>query len=551
MVYGAAYQRRGHIYFNTMFVLKFNLVKLTHMLKTNTKPNSLFFKACILFSLLAIAVIATLLIGQKAQAHGTNHHFGDRIKLSALSRYHVGPFNSGASEVVAYDPATQRAFVTNAHKNSVDAVSLAKPESPLFDFSIDFAKHGKVNSLAVMNGILAIAVEAKDPQQAGVIALFDTDGKPIHSFSAGAMPDMVTFSPNGKFILSANEGEAVSNLSIDPEGSVTLIRLNSESIESSTVTQIGFEQFTHANIDPLINISPNAKTVAQDLEPEYITVSGDSKTAWLSLQENNALAEISLEHKRVKKLYPLGYKDHSKRINGLDLSDTDKKINIRPWPIKGMYQPDSIASYDVNGDTFIVTANEGDARNQEVSRVAKLANASEFNESLGRLNVLAHKAEKKGELISFGGRSFSIWNQDGVQVFDSASQFEQITARDYPKLFNQGDSRSDDSGPEPEALTIGKVGNAMYAFIGLERTGGVMVYNISEPENAFFVDYYNNISAKLETSDPEAGDMAPESLVFVNSIDSPSGQPFLISSNEVSGTLSLYKIDHAAHKDRK
>ncbi len=549
MVYEDQNQGRKRNQSNIRFVQNFNFAKLTNMFKFNSRPNSLFLMIGISFSVLAASVVFTVALGPKALAHGTNHDFGDRIKLSALSRYHVGPFNSGAAEVVAFDPATQRAFVTNAQKNSVDAISLAKPESPLFDFSIDFNEHGKVNSLAVMNGILAIAVEAKDPRQAGVVSLFDTDGKPIHSFAAGAMPDMVTFSPNGKLILSANEGEA--NLSTDPEGTITLIRLNSKSIKSSTVTQIRFSQFTHANIDPLINISPRAETVAQDLEPEYITVSSDSKTAWVSLQENNALAEISLEHKRVKRLYPLGYKDHSQRINGLDLSDTDKKINIRPWPIKGMYQPDSIASYEVNGDTFIVTANEGDARNQEVSRVAKLANASEFNESLGRLNVLAHKAEKKGELISFGGRSFSIWNQDGVQVFDSASQFEQITARDYPRLFNQGDLRSDDRGPEPEALTIGKVGNAMYAFIGLERTGGIMVYNISQPENAFFVDYYNNISTKLDISDPEAGDMAPESLVFVNSIDSPSGQPFLISSNEVSGTLSLYKIDHAEHKNRK
>ncbi len=521
------------------------------MFESKTRPNSQALKASISLCLLTACAMLTLAINQSAHAHGANHHLGDRIKLSALSRYHVGPFGSGAAEVVAFDPATQRAFVTNAHKNSVDAISLAKPHLPLFDFSIDFSKHGKVNSLAIMNGILAVAAEAKDPQQTGVIELFDTDGKPIHSFSAGAIPDMVTFSPNGKFILSANEGEAARDLSNDPEGSVTLISLDSKSIKSSTVTQIRFNQFTRDNIDPLINISPAAKTVAQDLEPEYITVSGDSKTAWVSLQENNALAEISLEHKRAKRLYPLGYKDHSKPINALDLSDNDKKINIQTWPVKGMYQPDSIASYEVNGDTFIVTANEGNGRDQEVSRVAKLNNANEFNESLGRLKVLAHKAEESGELISFGGRSFSIWNQDGVQIFDSASQFEKITARDYPRLFNQGDSRSDDSGPEPEALTLGKIGNSIYAFIGLERTGGVMIYNISKPESAFFVDYYNNISPKLDVSDPEAGDMAPESLVFVDSVDSPSGKPFLISANELSGTLSLYKIDHAEHKDRK
>lgn len=521
------------------------------MITFRIKPVSMVLKTGTSLSFFAASALIIMAIGQNAHAHGSNHHLGDRIKLSALSRYHIGPFDSGAAEVVAFDPETQRAFVTNAHKNSVDVISLAKPESPLFDFSIDFTKLGKVNSLAVKNGLLAIAVEAKDPQQAGAIALFDTDGEPIHFFAAGAMPDMVTFSPNGKFILSANEGEPSSDLSTDPEGSVTLISIDPKSIQSSTIAQIRFSQFTRDSIDPLINISPKAKTVAQDLEPEYITVSKDSKTAWLSLQENNALAEISLEHKRVKRLLPLGFKDHSKPINGLDANDKDQEINIQPHLLKGMYQPDSIASYEVEGETYIVTANEGDARDHEVSRVGKLNTANNYKKSLDRLKVLTHRAEKAGELVSFGARSFSIWDQDGIQIYDSASQFERLTARDYPRLFNQGDARSDDKGPEPEALTLGKVGNSMYAFIGLERTGGVMVYNISEPQNAFFVDYYNNISPKLKANDPEAGDIGPESLVFVNSVDSPSGEPFLISANEVSGTLSLYKIDHAEQKDRR
>jgi len=508
------------------------------------------FHALASLSLLMTSILAAALLIGEAKAHGANHHLGDRIKLSALSRYQVGPFQSGAAEVVAFDPATQRAFVTNAHKNSVDAISLAKPASPLFDFAITLNEYGNINSVAVKNGVLAIAVEAKDPQKAGAIVLYNTDGKPIHSFTAGVMPDMVAFSSNGQLILSANEGKASEDQSSDPEGSITLVTLNSASIKSSNVEQIRFDHFTRDSIDPLINVSPKAKTVAQDLEPESITISPDSKTAWVSLQENNALAEVSLEHKRVKKLYSLGLKDHSKRINGLDLSDQDEKINIQPWPVKSMYQPDSIASYEVDGETFIVTANEGDARDHEVSRVANLKHAGEFDKALSRLKVLSHSISEKAKLVSFGARSFSIWNQDGVQVFDSASQFEQITARDYPRLFNQGDSRSDDRGPEPEALTLGKVGNSTYAFIGLERTGGIMVYNISKPEGAFFVDYYNNISPKLEPSDPEAGDIGPESLVFVNQVDSPSGEPFLISANEVSGTLSLYKIDHAAHKDR-
>jgi len=254
------------------------------------------------------------------------------------------------------------------------------------------------------------------------------------------------------------------------------------------------------------------------------------------------------------------------QANALDVSDKDGQITVKPWPVKGMYQPDSIASYEVDGQVFIVTANEGDERNysgfSEEQRVSKMSlepalktKKLQNNDQLGRLKVsiVGADTDQNGlsdTLYSFGSRSFSIWDQNLKQVYDSGNDFERITARDYPKLFNAGDLRSDDKGPEPEALAIGKVGDSTYAFIGLERSGGVMVYNITTPEEAFFVDYLNTISPSLDPSDSNAGDIAPESLVFVGAVNSPNGRPFLISANQVSGTVSVYAIDTAEPKDR-
>ena len=518
---------------------------------------------------LSISIALVLFLPNIASPHGQHKPLGERIKLSALSSYKIGPYQSGAAQDASFDAATQRAFVTNSHAKSVDAISLSQPKSPIFDFRIDLKDYGSINSVAVKNAFVAIAVGAKNPQESGKILLYDTQGNFLNSFKTGAMPDMVVFSPNGRHILSANEGAPNQSYDSDPEGSITIIdmRLKPDgSIQKAMVRTADFKAFHHGNIDPAIRIFGKNATVAADLEPEYITISSDSKTAWVSLQENNAIAELSIEHGRVKKIFALGYQDHSRVVNAIDVSDKDGDITIQPWPISGLYQPDAIASYEIDGETFIVTANEGDERDyegfSEVQRVADLALEPELkkvvaqnNDELGRLKVSTVNADTDHNglvdvLYSFGSRSFSIWNQDLVQVFDSGSQFERITGRDYPTLFNHKDTQSDEKGPEPEALVLGQVGESTYAFIGLESTGGIMVYNITVPEKAFFVDYLNTISPSLKPSDPQAGDIGPENLIFVNSSDSPSGQPFIISANEVSGTLSIYQIDRATPKDR-
>jgi hypothetical protein len=183
----------------------------------------------------------------------------------------------------------------------------------------------------------------------------------------GALPDMLVFTPDGKRVLVANEGEPNDAYDVDPEGSVSIIDLPNDitKLTQANVRTATFDKFNDAELDPSIRIFGPGATVAQDLEPEYITVSKDSKTAWVALQENNAIAVLDIDSGEFTALRGLGFKDHRLPGNELDVSDRDKQINITNWPVFGIYQPDAIASYDYQGRTYIVTANEGDARDYD------------------------------------------------------------------------------------------------------------------------------------------------------------------------------------------
>lgn len=245
--------------------------------------------------------------------------------------------------------------------------------------------------------------------------------------------------------------------------------------------------------------------------------------------------------------------------NPLDTSDRDGGINILPQPVFGMYMPDAIASFSVGGQTYYITANEGDDRG-ETDRVRNLTldptafpNASELrnNANLGRLTVSVIDGDLDGDgdydrLQAYGARSFTIWDSTGKQVYDSGDDLEQITAALVPELFNseendpgEFDARSDNKGPEPEGVVTGVINGRTYAFIGLERTGGIMVYDVSDPIAPTFIQYINNT--------PSFGfatgiDAAPEGLTFISAEDSPNGEPLLVVTNEVSGTTTVYEI---------
>jgi hypothetical protein len=521
-------------------------------------------------------------------------------KLRVLGTHESGLFNVGGAEIPTYDPITRRSFVVNAGSATVDVLDLRNPARPTklgsLDIVADLAPRsvGAANSVDSRFGILAVAVEAKPRQDDGWVAFYSTLTLELLAVvPAGALPDMVTFSGSGRYVLTANEGEPDATYTNDPEGTVTVIDLLRFGQPDFAKT-VRFDDFNAGGprageLPADVRIyGPNA-TVAQDLEPEYITTDGE--TAWVTLQENNAIAVINIRTGRVRKVFALGYKDHSRARNRLDASDDDGAVRIRRWPVFGMYQPDAIANFRSGDQHYLITANEGDTRDYdgyaEEERVADLPldpaafpNAAALQEdaNLGRLTVTTSQGDTDGDgdfdrLYVPGGRSFSIWNaRNGALVFDSGAELEQLLANLLPAEFGATndengsfDNRSDNKGPEPEGVTLGRVKGKLYAFVGLERIGGILVLDLTDPRNPEFVEYVNNrvfrdaagepVSTCAEFDPPEsddiddcvkpnpaAGDLGPEGLKFVPARDAPRGKPLLIVGNEVSGTTTVYEI---------
>lgn len=530
------------------------------------------------------------------------------VTAELIGRHQTGVYGLSAAEIVEYHSASERIFVVNARSGKVDIIdahllgNVTTATAPLALNNLDklgeldVAKDvglsfmGSVNSVSISGNLLAAAIERGDAagnktQANGYVAFYQLNGNDtpqyLSAVEVGALPDNVVFSHDGKTVLVANEGEPNQDYSVDPEGSVAIIAI-ADGKPAATATLVTFTEFNPGNtryneITKDIKINGPMATVAQDLEPEYISVSPDNSRAFVSLQENNVIAVIDIANAKVAKILPLGLKDYGLDVNKIDASDKDVMINLQAYAgVYGMYQPDTVASYRWNNADFIVTANEGDSRDyagfSEEARAGDLTldpnhpqfAAAKDKTQLARLKVTKSMGDDDNDgdydkIVSFGARSFSIWTADGQQVFDSGSDFERITAALLGNNFNnnneenKGDSRSDDKGPEPEALALGKIGQKLYAFIGLERTSGFMIYDVTNPFDVHFVDYVVNrdfeadFSIDTDTGEVKgdaslAGDLGPEGMKFVSAEKSPNGQPLLIIGNEVSGTTSVYQI---------
>lgn len=605
-------------------------------------------------SLLMTAVLAACGGGSDAPAPTTPTPEATPVslKLEKIGGYSTGQFGVSAAEIPAFDAASKRLFVVNAQLGAVDVLNLANPANPVKIGVIDATAvlaGAEINSVAVHNGTVAVAIQAPVKTDTGRMALYRaSDLSLISSVTIGALPDMVTFTPDGNTVLVANEGEPSDDYQVDPEGSVSIIDVRNPAapvVRTATFTAFNGQEATLRAAGVRI-YGPNA-TAAKDFEPEYIAVSADSKTAWVTLQENNAMAKVDIATATVTDVLPLGYKDHGVAGNELDASDTDGgAINIKTWPgVRGMYLPDAMASYTVGGATYLVTANEGDARAWgednaaywggdatkgfvEEFRVKHLVNKNGWasragddlppqlnamaaggllnpatfgycgaiagdplgcraDAALGRLNIswtMGYRTNPDGspmmfsaagvadplgnrlmydQLYSYGARSFSIWNANGGLVWDSGAEIEKFLASSDCKLgsarnipcadfFNAGhdegnakDSRSDAKGPEPEGIALGQIGTKTFAFIGLERMGGVLVYDITSPTAPRRVDYLNTRDEWV-TNPPNlatAGDLGPEGLVFIPATRSPNGKPLLVVGNEVSGTTAVMQLN--------
>ncbi|MEK7256893.1 MAG: choice-of-anchor I family protein, partial [Bacteroidota bacterium] len=498
-----------------------------------------------------------------------------------ISLRHVGSFagspNGGSAEISAYDPASMRLFNTNITNNTLDILDFKNPVAAAYLSSIDLAPYGGgINSVAVKNGIVAAAVQGDSTAENGSVVFFDAaTGAFLSQVTVGNLPDMITFNNDGTQVLTTNEGEPTSDYSVDPLGSVSVIDLTGgvANLTDANVTTLTFESFD-SEIDNLraagVRIFGVNATVGKDFEPEYVCVSPDNKTALVTLQENNAIATIDLENLQVIGIQALGYKDLSLPGNALDASDQAPGIFFANWDIKGMYQPDAIECFEAGGVTYAITANEGDSREYSaLTEGARLSSLSldpvafpdatylKKNELLGRLNVTKATGDTDGDgdldkIYVPGGRSFSIWNTaTGALVWDSGNDLETITASDttWGAYFNASNgttpalkNRSDDKGPEPEGVTIAQIEGRTFAFICLERIGGVVLYEVTDPTAPEFIQYINTRNPP-SGGQGGGGDLGPESLIFIPKNESPNGRNLLVLSNEISGTVSVFQIE--------
>ncbi len=455
---------------------------------------------------------------------------------------------TAASEISAYDPISNRIFTVNNETTAkVDVIALSPSGLTLTKLApIDVSALGGVaNSVAVSGGKLAIALEATNKQANGSVVVVDTRTLAvIKTIPVGALPDMVTFSPDGRYIVTADEGEPNAAYTVDPVGSVSIIDVT----DNYSVKKITFESLESQRAGLSANgfrIFGLRATVAQDVEPEYVAISPDSRRAWVTLQENNAVAEVNLVTGALTAVWPLGTKNVALEANALDPSDRDSKVALATWPIRSYFMPDALAHFSTNGGSYLITADEGDTRDyagfSEEARISTLnldpvifptATTLKLPANLGRLIATKSAGDTDGDgdydaLFVIGGRGFSILNTaTGQRVYFSGKTLEErvIAAGLYDDL------RSDDKGIEAEGVTVGQVNGRPMAFIGLERADAVAVYDLTDPMNPVFRQL-------IPTGD------APEGILFIPAAESPTRRSLVVVSCEGDGTVRVYQPD--------
>jgi hypothetical protein len=441
-------------------------------------------------------------------------------KLWTHSHTHPGQI----AEIPAFDAKTNTIWVAGVVGVDVlDAATGALVEH------IDVTGLGLVNSVVIHNGLAAFAIEAPPPDRRlpGVVVLYDTRarvpvGDPI---IVGSLPDMLTFTHDGTRLLVANEAtpNAVADTAYttpDPPGSVSIIDVKKRRL----ITTAGF--------DGVPQFGTNLRTnVGMDFEPEYIAVDHDGSRAFVTLQEANAIAILDLRLNAFTEIIGLGAKDFSLPGNEIDPKDTDGKVEFLSVAAKGLFMPDGAATYTWRGSTFVVVANEGDFREDNVDRSAAGSAPYLAASPLDRLRI-SNRDSSPGDLFAAGARSFSIRDEYGRLVYDSGSTLDrEAAARGV-----YDDNRSRDKGVEPEGVALLEIRGRTYAFIGLERatTSAVAVFDVSNPYYPSFVDMIVT-----------PGDLSPEGLAAF----AYRGGFYLAIANEVpaiGSTLSntsVYRID--------
>jgi 2',3'-cyclic-nucleotide 2'-phosphodiesterase / 3'-nucleotidase / 5'-nucleotidase len=538
------------------------------------------------------------------------------LQAQVVGRYDGGRYQeSAASTPPAYAPARRWLYVVSLARLAVEALDITDPTRPRLAKRIgyeDFARAllgnplggsglgglrgasadglaaagprliGEIRSVAYAQGVLAVAFGALQENERGRVLFLDSDGDPSGDpVSVGVDPDAMAFTPDGGTLVVANTATAAPG--DDPEGSVSVVtvRRHAEDRVTTDVKQVDFRGFDgqagRLRAEGVRLFGPNA-SVAQDLEPESVAIAPDGATAYVSAGRNNAIVTVDLRLGLATAVHGLGTRDLAPPGQGIDASDRDGRIDIRPWPVHGYFEPDGIGVYPAGDTLYLVTANEGDPRDYEDARVAELpldpgafVGAAELQreENLGRLRVTRVEGDSDGDgdydrLFTLGTRSFAVWTTTGQLIADSGDEFERVTAAAVPAFFNTPDDanlfdgRSADRGPEPEPLAVGQVGERWYSFVGFERIGGVIAHDVSEPAAPRFAFYLNNRNFAVDPAQvcrgneaksaacAAVGDLEPEALLFIPAERSPNGSPLLVVTHEQTDSVILLQLGAGA-----
>lgn len=489
-----------------------------------------------------------------------------RLTMQKAGGITLGEANGdgGVAEIVSFNADTNKAYVVNGQESvlnifdvkadgsfgeaeKLNIQELMKAKDPAFAY-------GDMTSVAVDTETdrVAVALQDADYTKPGRIAVLNYENEIVSVYTAGVQPDMVAFAAGGRYILTADEGEPREGYGAgtsDPAGTVTVADTQTGEVRQAGFAAFGAEELAESGV--LFNrVNGEILSAEFDLEPEYIAVSGG--TAYVALQEANAVALLDIEAAQFTKVLPLGFKDYGKEKNAVDLNDEDGTYAPKTYSnTYGVYMPDGIAVYEAEGKTYILTANEGDAREwgdfcDEIKRNITSADGSVTAKKVRVLdNTCKAGIPAEGNYL-YGGRSFSIFAvaEDGLSlVYDSANEFEAKTFKYLPAYYNVSnddvelESRTAKKGIEPEAVTLAAVNGRTYAFIALERIGGIMAYDITDPAKAAFVNYINTRDFNTATG----GDVAPEGLAVLAREESV----YLLAAFEVSGTVASYRLTDA------
>jgi hypothetical protein len=467
------------------------------------------------------------------------------------------PPNPPLAEIVSFDSLTKTLWVAGVSGVDVLDAKTGARVAP----RIDTTGFGSINSVAISNGLAAFAIEAGPTLSApsatradpGVVKLYDTTTRTlasgVNSIAVGSLPDMLTFTKDGSKLLVANEGTPNVRSSNDTDygartaGSTVFPRVfgaplpGKDPVGSVSIIDMGSRAVVAtANPNGVTEAGSNIrKKTGMDFEPEYIAVNSAGTKAFVSLQEANAIGVLNLTTNTFDKVIGLGAKDFSKLGNEIDPLNNNT-VSFGTAAAKGLYMPDGVSVYEKGGKTFVLTANEGDFREDDGDRspasTVSALNVSPLN------NLRVSNTDSSGtDLYAAGARSFSIWDEDGKQVFDSGSILDK--AANDKGVYD--DVRSRDKGVEPEGIEVMEIGDRTFALVGLERTkrSSIGIFDITDPMNVSFIDLLVADAQKDLTANAAPDfDLSPEGLEGFE-ID---GNYYIAYSNEVSNTTSVYQL---------